>query len=173
MAVTDLNELLKHELGDLLYAEKTVLKGLKKMSREVNDPEMRERILAHYDETEQQIAKLEDAFATIGEKPRAQKCPGILGLMQEHDEFKSEEEPSKEMLEAFDLGSGLRIEHYEIAAYTTAIAIAKTLRNAECVALLTENLQQEVAMEKFLRANAGSALRKLQAEAAEAAEAAA
>jgi ferritin-like metal-binding protein YciE len=164
MAVTDLNELLKHELGDLLYAEKTILKGLKKMSKEVSDPEMRERMLAHYDETEQQIANLEEAFATIGAKPKAQKCPGILGLMQEHDEFKSEEEPSKEMLEAFDLGSGLRIEHYEIAAYSTAIALAKSLRNAECAALLTENLQQEVAMEKFLRGTAGRALKKLQAE---------
>jgi ferritin-like metal-binding protein YciE len=169
MAVTDLNELLKHELGDLLYAEKTILKGLKKMSKEVSDPEMRERMLAHYDETEQQIANLEEAFATIGAKPKAQKCPGILGLMQEHDEFKSEEEPSKEMLEAFDLGSGLRIEHYEIAAYNTAIALAKSLRNTECAALLTENLQQEVAMEKFLRGNAGRALKKLQLETAEAA----
>jgi ferritin-like metal-binding protein YciE len=169
MAVTDLNELLKHELGDLLYAEKTILKGLKKMSKEVSDPEMRERILAHYGETEQQIANLEEAFGTIGAKPKAQKCPGILGLMQEHDEFKSEEEPSKEMLEAFDLGSGLRVEHYEIAAYSTAIAIAKTLRNTECASLLTENLQQEVAMEKFLRGNAGKALKKLQAETAEAA----
>ena len=169
MAVTDLNELLKHELGDLLYAEKTILKGLKKMSKEVSDPEMRERMLAHYDETEQQIANLEEAFATIGAKPKAQKCPGILGLMQEHDEFKSEEEPSKEMLEAFDLGSGLRIEHYEIAAYNTAIALAKSLRNTECASLLTENLQQEVAMEKFLRTSAGKTLKKLQAETAGAA----
>jgi ferritin-like metal-binding protein YciE len=166
MAVTELNELLKHELGDLLYAEKTVLKGLKKMSKEVSDPALRERMLQHYDETEQQIANLEQAFETIGAKPRAQKCAGILGLMEEHDEFKSEEEPSKEMLEAFDLGSGLRIEHYEIAAYNTAIALAKSLRNSECAALLTENLRQEVEMEKFLRSNAARALKALQTQAA-------
>jgi ferritin-like metal-binding protein YciE len=166
MAVNDMSELLKHELGDLLYAEKTILKGLKKMSREVADPAMRDRLLEHYDETEQQIANLEKAFAAIGQRARAQKCPGILGLMQEHDEFKSDEEPSKEMLEAFDLGSGLRVEHYEIAAYNTAIAIARTVGNAECVELLRENLQQEVAMEKFLRSNALKALKKLQAQAA-------
>ena len=166
MAVTNISELLKHELGDLLYAEKTILKGLKKMSREVADPAMRERMLQHYDETEQQIANLEEAFAAIGEKAKAQKCAGILGLMDEHDEFKSEEEPSKEMLEAFDLGSGLRVEHYEIAAYNTAIALARAVGNTECVELLRENLAQEVEMEKFLRANALKALKKLQTEAA-------
>ena len=166
MAVTNISELLKHELGDLLYAEKTILKGLKKMSREVADPAMRERMLQHYDETEQQIANLEEAFAAIGEKAKAQKCAGILGLMEEHDEFKSDEEPSKQMLEAFDLGSGLRVEHYEIAAYNTAIALARAVGNTECVELLRENLAQEVEMEKFLRGNALKALKKLQTEAA-------
>ena len=166
MAVTNISELLKHELGDLLYAEKTILKGLKKMSREVADPAMRDRMLQHYDETEQQIANLEEAFAAIGEKAKAQKCAGILGLMEEHDEFKSDEEPSKQMLEAFDLGSGLRVEHYEIAAYNTAIALARAVGNTECVELLRENLAQEVEMEKFLRGNALKALKKLQREAA-------
>jgi len=38
MAINDMNQLLKHELGDLLYAERTFLKGLKKMSKEISDP---------------------------------------------------------------------------------------------------------------------------------------
>ena len=41
MATTDLRELLKHELGDLYFAEKQFLKGTKKMAREVSDPEVR------------------------------------------------------------------------------------------------------------------------------------
>ena len=167
MAVNDLHALLKHELGDILYAEKTVLKGLKKMSKEVKDPEMNERLLRHYEETEGQIENVERAFEAIGEKARAQKCPGILGLMEEHKEF-SEEEPSDEIQEAFDLGAGLRVEHYEIAAYNTAIALAKTLGYTQCVTLLDENLRQEVEMERFLRTNAGKALRKLNTQLAEA-----
>jgi len=65
------------------------------------------------------------------------------------------------MLEAFDLGSGLRVEHYEIAAYRTAIAIAKTIGNQQCATLLSENLAQELEMAKFLETNAAAALRKL------------
>ena len=170
MAVKDLNALLKHELGDILFAEKTFLKGMKTMTKEVKDPEMRARIEEHMRETEGQIANLEQAFQTIGAKVKAEKCPGALGLKEEHDSFKKEEEPSKAMLEAFDLGSGLRIEHYEIAAYRTAIAIATTLKNRECVALLKANLDQELAMAKFLEQNATRVLSQLEWEAEEEAD---
>ena len=48
------------------------------------------------------------------------------------------------------IGGGLRIEHYEIAGYTAAIAIAKTLGEKEIVALLTETLKEEQATGKIL-----------------------
>ncbi len=161
MSMESLPDLLKHELGDLLYAERTILKSIKKLSREVKEPMLLERMQQHYAETEQQITNIERAFEAIGEKAKSEKCPGILGLVEEHDEFKKDEEPTRQMLEAFNLGTALRIEHYEIAAYTTAIAIAKAMGNTECVRALSENLAQEVAMEKFLRANAVKALKQL------------
>ena len=161
MAINDMNQLLKHELGDLLYAERTFLKGLKKMSKEISDPMMKERVVKHAAETEQQIEVLGKAFESLGLKPRAEKCDAAIGLKEEHDSFVEEEEPSKQMIEAFDLGSGLRIEHYEIAGYRSAIAIAKVLGNNECAKLLEKNLDQEVAMATFLEQNALSALQKL------------
>ncbi|MGZ8411826.1 MAG: YciE/YciF ferroxidase family protein [Gemmatirosa sp.] len=167
MAVNDLQDLLKHELGDLLFAEKTILKGLKKMTREVSNPEMKQRMEAHYVETEQQIGNLERAFEAMGLKARAQKCPSILGIMEEHDEFKTEEEPSKAILEAFDLGSGLRVEHYEIAGYRSAIALARALRQRAVVDLLKQNLEQEVAMAKFIETASAAALQQVQGMLAE------
>ena len=158
MPVENLQELLKHELGDLLFAEKTILKALPKMAREVSNPEMRARMEEHVRETEQQVANLQRAFEAMGERAKAETCPAILGLVKEHDDFKKEEEPSKPMLEAFDLGSGLRIEHYEIAAYRTAIAIAKNLGLRDVVAPLQENLAQELAMAKFIEQSASAAL---------------
>lgn len=162
MSVENLHGLLKHDLGDLLYAEKTVLKGLKKMTREAKDPDVRVRLEQHYAETEEQIANLEAAFEAIGEKARAQKCAGIVGIMDEKKEFDSEEEPSAELKEAFNLGAGLRVEHYEIAAYQSAIALCKATGNRECADLLARNLRQEVEMEKFLRTASGKALREIE-----------
>ena len=161
MAVDDLNKLFKHELGDLLYAEKTFLKGLKMMAKETSDPMMKDRILQHADETEGQIDTLERAFEAAGLKVKAEKCDAALGLKEEHDSFKEEEEPAPEILEAFNLGSGLRIEHYEIAGYRGAIALARALGFEESAALLQQNLQQEEEMARFLESNAPAALAKL------------
>ena len=164
MSVENLHELLKHELGDLLFAEKTILKGLKKMAKETKDPMVRERLEQHYTETEGQITNLESAFEAIGEKAKAQKCPGILGIMEEKKEFDEEEAESPAIKQAFNLGSGMRVEHYEIAAYTSAIAVAKVTGNRECADLLAQNLAQEVEMEKFLRSVSAKALKELQAQ---------
>lgn len=161
MAAEQMKELLKHELGDLLFAEQTVLKMLGTLDREVSDPELSARMQEHVAETEGQIERLKRAFESIGEKAKAEKCPGILGLKEEHDSYKKEEKPSKPQLEAFDLGTGLRVEHYEIAAYRTAIAVATAMGESECVRLLTESLREEEAMASFLERSAVKALKAL------------
>jgi ferritin-like metal-binding protein YciE len=161
MAVTELRDLLKHELGDLLYAERRFETALRKMGREVETPALRERIQQHEEETRGQITRLERAFAAIGEKPKAEKCDGAIGLREEHDSFKNEEAPTKPMMEAFDLGAGLRVEHYEIAGYRAAIAVATAMGEDECARILQETLAEEEAMAAFLEENAVSALRSL------------
>jgi ferritin-like metal-binding protein YciE len=142
--MTDPKDLLKHELGDLLYAERRFLTATKTMARETSDPQVKQRIEQHVQETEAQIERLGRAFEAIGEKQKAEKCEAAIGLREEHDSFKSDEKPSKTLLEAFDLGSGLRVEHYEIAAYRTAIAVANALGQEECARILGESLAEEL-----------------------------
>ena len=160
MPVKDLHALLKHELGDLYYAEKHILKALKKMTKEATDPALRQRMVRHQSETEGQIDRIERAFSALGLKPKAQKCPGILGIIEEHKEFKEEEEPTKETLAAFDMGSGLRVEHYEIAAYRGIVALSKALGEREVADLMARNLAEEVEMERFLVTNGARALKE-------------
>ncbi len=81
----------------------------------------------------------------IGEKPKAEQCPGIDGIKQEHDEFIKEEKPSAEVCDLFLTGAGSRAEHYEIAAYTGLITMAQAMGESDAVALLQENLKQEKA----------------------------
>lgn len=164
MPATEMRDLLLHELGDILYAERKFLSGTKGMAREVKSPEMKARLEEHVRETEGQIERIQEVFKTLGEKAKAEKCAAAIGLREEHDSFKSEEEPSKPILEAFDLGSGLRIEHYEIAAYRTAIAIATAMGETACLPLLQESLLEEEAMAKFLEKNAVRSIKKLMAE---------
>jgi ferritin-like metal-binding protein YciE len=164
MAIDDMTKLFKHELGDLLFAEKTFLKGLKAMAKETSNPAIKQRILEHASETEGHIDTLGRAFEAAGLKAKATKCDAALGLKEEHDSFKEEEDPTPEILEAFNLGSGLRVEHYEIAGYRSAIVLAQTLGFSESAALLQQILAQEEAMAKFLEAQAPGALASIAAE---------
>jgi ferritin-like metal-binding protein YciE len=160
--MTEMKELLTHELGDLLYAERRFLTATRRLEREAEDPEIKARLGQHVRETEKQIERLDRAFQAIGEKAKAEKCEAAIGLREEHDSFKSEEKPSPEILQAFDLGSGLRVEHYEIASYRSAIAVAKVLGENECADILKESLAEEEAMAKFLEQNAARVLKSLQ-----------
>ena len=73
------------------------------------------------------IAMLIAAVAAVtGFKAKGTKCDAAIGLKEEHDSFK-EDGPTPEILEAFNLGSGLRIEHYEISAYGTVAKLADVL----------------------------------------------
>jgi ferritin-like metal-binding protein YciE len=159
--MTDMKELLTHELGDLLYAERRFLTATRHLSKETDDPEIKARIDKHVQETETQIERLEEAFSAIGERAKAEKCDGAIGLREEHDSFKSEERPSREILQAFDLGSGLRVEHYEIAAYRSAIAVATAMGETRCADILRDSLREEESMASFLEKSAPRALKKL------------
>jgi ferritin-like metal-binding protein YciE len=141
----DPRELFLHELGDLLYAEKTLIKELPKLAKEASDEELSEAFEAHRDETQQHATNLEQVFKLIGEKPKAEQCPGIDGIKTEHDEFMKEEQPSAEVTDLFLTGAGACAEHYEIAAYTGLITMAQAMGESDAVALLQENLKQEKA----------------------------
>ena len=143
--MTEPRELFTHELGDILYAEKLLLKVLPKLAEEATDPELVKGFESHLKETKQHVANLEQVFEQLGERAKAERCPGIEGIKAEHDEFMKEEKPSKEITDLFLTGAAARTEHYEIAAYESLVGMAKALGETKSAALLERNLKQETA----------------------------
>ena len=138
-------QLFVHELKDMYYAEKALTTVLPKLASEATDRELSKAFTHHLGETRDQVVNLEKVFKSIGKRAEAQPCPGIEGIKEEHDSFVKENDPSDKMLDVFLTGSAARAEHYEIAAYTGLIAMARTLGERESVELLQENLRQEKA----------------------------
>lgn len=141
--MTDPRELFLHELGDVLYAERTLLKTLPTLQEEAGDEELAQGFGEHLEQTRQHVKNLERAFEVLGEPAKAEKCPSIEGLEKEHDEFVANESPSPEILDAFLTGAGARTEHYEIAAYEGLVTMANAMGEDEVATLLNENLAQE------------------------------
>jgi ferritin-like metal-binding protein YciE len=139
-------ELFLHELGDILYAENVLVKALPKLAQEASDDELRAGFEQHLEETKQHVRNIEMAFEALGEKAKAEKCPGIDGIKAEHDEFMQEEQPSTDVADLFLTGAGARAEHYEIAAYTGLIEKARAMGQSDAAQLLQQNLQEEQQM---------------------------
>ena len=147
--MTDARELFLRELGDMLYAENKLVKALPKMAKEATDDELR-AASPSLEQTRGHVDRIERSFASLGEKASAEQCPGIEGIIEEHDEFMKENDPSAEICDLFLTGAGARTEHYEIAAYSGLIVMARALGEREVVDLLSESLREEKGALKSL-----------------------
>ncbi len=138
-------ELFEHELRDIYDAEHKLVRALESMAKKVTDDKLALGFQNHREETQEQIARLEQVFEIVGRSARRESCPGINGLIEEFTKFSNEENPSPEVLNVFATGAALKTEHYEICAYEGLIKLAKGLGLDDAVALLQENLQEEQA----------------------------
>jgi Mn-containing catalase len=146
-----LHELLVEELKDLLHAENQLVKALPKMAKAAKDPDLRTAFEDHLEQTKGHVERLKQAFELLEEKPKAKPCKGMAGLVEEGQEVITE---GKEMEEApADLaliGAAQRVEHYEIAAYGTARAIAEQMERKDLVKLLSLTLAEEEKADQLL-----------------------
>jgi ferritin-like metal-binding protein YciE len=140
-------ELFTHEMGDMLDAENKILGIIDEALEETQNPQMQKALEQHRRQTEQQIERLQRCFEELGEEAAETECKGIMGLKQEKEEF-MEEEPSDEVLEAFNIGATMKVEHYEIAAYTGLTGMAQKLGLKKAAKLLGQSLREEQQMLK-------------------------
>jgi ferritin-like metal-binding protein YciE len=151
MAMESIEELFEHELKDMLGAEQSLLDALEQMASESSDREIKKAYTQHRKETQGQIKRLEKIFKALGQKPKAETCPGIEGLIKEKKVF-MREKPTEELLEFYNLGAGQKTERYEITAYENLIDMADKLGMPDAVELLEESLQEEEAALNKLKA---------------------
>ena len=144
-----LRELLVEELKDIYSAEKQIVKALPKLIKGSASPDLKAAFTEHLEITKMQVTRLEEVFGMLGEKPKAKHCKGMEGLLEEGSESLAEEE--KGALRDLQLiGAGQRVEHYEVAAYGTAKAMAEKLGLTDAAALLDETLGEEEAADTKL-----------------------
>ena len=151
MSIGTMRELFVHELSDAMSAEQQILKMLPELRKEALNPELKQALKEHEQETKEQSRISRTVFKQIGEKPEETTCFGVKGLADEHQAL-HEEDPSPEMLEMANVSGAEKTEHYEMVMYTGLIQMAKDLGERDAAQLLQENLDQEKAMAKRVEA---------------------
>jgi ferritin-like metal-binding protein YciE len=146
---TGLMKLFEDQLADLYYVEKQLLKALPKMAKKATNEELSEAFTDHLAETETQVGRLEDIFASIGKTAKAKKCPAIDGILEEGKEI-MEEFADDSALDAGLVSAAQKVEHYEITSYGSLKAWAEQLELTEAVALIEETMDEEKAADEKL-----------------------
>jgi Mn-containing catalase len=146
-----IQELLIHQLRDILHAEKQLIKALPKMVRAARSSQLQRLLEQHLQETEQQVARLDECFAILGFTARAKPCKGMMGLIEEGEEVMAETKDKEDAAADLALiGAAQRVEHYEISGYTTARNLAQQLRHSAIVQHLNLSLAEEENADQLL-----------------------
>jgi ferritin-like metal-binding protein YciE len=158
-----IKDLLEDEIKDLYSAEKQLTKAIPRMAKGSNNEELSSAFEAHLKETERQIDRLQQVAKLLGTTSAGKKCKGMEGLIAEGAEA-LDEEGDENVLDLGIIGAGCRVEHYEIAGYTSAINLAKRLGNDEVAELLDANLKEEQAADEKLRTISSQILQQVPTE---------
>lgn len=141
-AAEGLRDLFVDSLKDIYWAEKALTKALPKMAKNATTPNLIAAINDHLKVTQGQVTRLEEVFASIGEKATAKKCDAMDGLIKEGEGLLEETQVGA-VRDAGIIAASQKIEHYEIATYGTLVAFAKTLGEDEAASLLGATLAEE------------------------------
>ena len=162
-----LDDLFHDTLKDIYYAEKKILSALPKMAKAAQNPDLKAAFEKHRGETEQQVARLEQVFASIDAKPQGKKCAAIEGILDEGKEI-IEDYKGSPALDAGLISAAQAVEHYEITRYGTLATWADELGNSEGAKLLKATLAEEEDTDEALRELAETTVnQQAQQEAAE------
>jgi ferritin-like metal-binding protein YciE len=134
-------DLFLFKLGAALKMENTIIGMLPQLEEHARDPELKQSLHMHLEDTLGHVRNLEQAFSALGAEVSDSPCPVIEGLEKEGQANLKMVDDS---LNDHVIVSGVcETEHHEIAVYEGLITKAGAMGEQDVVALLQENLESE------------------------------
>jgi len=149
MSHKSIADLFIHELSDTYSAEKQMTRSLPKMARAASDPQLVAAFEQHLEETRGQVERIDQVVEVSSLKLKRVKCAAMEGLVEEGQDL-IEMVDKGPVLDAALIGAAQKVEHYEIASYTTLCLLAEKLGYTDAVKLLKESLAEEVSTDEKL-----------------------
>jgi ferritin-like metal-binding protein YciE len=145
------HEFFVHGLSEMMDCERQLVEALEENANDSSRGELKKAFEQHRQQTEEQIQRLDQCFELLGEQAQDAECHGIRGLVAEKKAF-SEENPSEDLIDVFNVGAGIKAEAYEICAYESLISLAREMKHNKVAQLLNKNLAEEKATLKKMEA---------------------
>ena len=158
MPIKTMEDMFMHELGDIYDAEHQFLRGQEEMLQKATDSTLKDMLKNHIQQTEGQIATLEQVFASLGQQPKREPCAGARGLVTEAKKMLEETTGAPKVRDVAIACAAEKVEHYEICAYKSLIESADLMGQREVVALLQKNYEEELSTARLIEENSPALL---------------
>lgn len=142
--ITNLQALLVHALQELHDAESQLVVALRRFAAAARDESLAAAFFSHREETCQQLDRLDRALGLMLAEPAGRGAEAMRQLVAAADARLRAKTPAP-LRDAALVAHAQKIEHFEIAGYTSALRIADVLEHHELAALLRETLAEETA----------------------------
>jgi ferritin-like metal-binding protein YciE len=141
MQIKNLKDMYVIELQELANMESQLDEALKRMADAATHPALKKELMRHREETKEQSKRLQSILQNHGAKLRAHTDQAMEALVNETKKMLSLLEG--DLRDAGLIASAQKLEHYEIAAYGTAAALAGQLGLRDDQRLLHDSLEEE------------------------------
>ena len=131
-------------LADVYYCEQHLERTLLKIAKAATHEDLLQTFEAYSSECRRHARMCEEIFGIFGQKPRAKRCAGIMGIIQEVEEFISENKKFPTINAVLILG-GQQAVHYKMAGYGTLREWALHLEREDAAQVLGDILADEKA----------------------------
>lgn len=138
----DLRDLFTLKLQALYDIELELIDALPAMAKNATDTELKTAFEEHLVETEIHARRISEIFTALDLKETTTKVEGIRGMIDDA-KWLIKNISVATVRDASLISAALEVEHYEIAAYMTAIEWATLLGYEDAVELLQETLTEE------------------------------
>jgi ferritin-like metal-binding protein YciE len=138
----NLHKLYVDQLQQLHSAETQITEALPKMIMKSTEPELKQALEIHLQETRIHVARLEQILQEATEQVNPKKNKGIAALITEGEDVITDT-TDESVRDAGIIAAAQKVEHYEIAAYGTVRTFAEILGEDDQADLLEQTLQEE------------------------------
>ena len=142
MEIVSCKEVYIAELQELVRVEDQLADSLRRMADAASHSALKKAFLQHREETQTQKQRLEAILQKHGAEPRAHTDQAMQALIHETEKMIGILKDN-DLRDAGLIASAQKLEHYEIAAYGTAAALAGQLDLRDDQKVLHETLEEE------------------------------
>lgn len=156
MPVSDMNEVLLHELGDVYDAEHRFLEDRREREQSATNHGLKDALQENRERIQERIQNIEKVFERLGQHPERQTCEASQGLISEVQKGLGEAQ-NDAVRDCLINAATVKEELYKIASYRNLIGGVRLLEQDNTGTPLEERDEIADLLEENLRGTERSA----------------